>query len=131
MMFMRNMGRYIPLMIIILYNNMFGVFVLPAKTDDKAYPYKKDPKKALNLSDEELVHFVRITPKMTYFCHYKTDYDAASVEDKLKVIEKFLDKPYQPLKKVRGIENAYQTEDGNYYIKVIVNNREWFNRYFN
>ena len=39
-------------MIIILLDNMFGIFVLPVKTDDKAYPYKKDPKKPLNLSGQ-------------------------------------------------------------------------------
>ena len=109
---------------------MFGIFVLPTKTDDKSYPYKKDPKKALNLSDEELVHFVKKTPKMVYFCHYSKDYDASPVEDKLKAIEKFLDKKYLPLKKVRGIENAFQTEDGEKYLKVIVNDKEWFSRYF-
>jgi len=109
---------------------MFGIFVLPAKTDDKSYPYKKGPKKALNLSDEELVHFVKKTPKMTYFCHYKADYDGLSIEEKLKSIEKHLDRNYLPLKKVRGIENAFQTEDGEKYLKVIVNDKEWFARYF-
>ena len=49
---MKNMVHYILLMIIILLDNMFGIFVLPVKTDDKAYPYKKDPKKPLNLSGQ-------------------------------------------------------------------------------
>lgn len=130
MMFMKNMAHYILLMIIILLDNMFGIFVLPVKTDDKVYPYKKDPKKPLNLSDEELVHFIKTTPKMTYFCHHKADYDNSPIEEKLKYAEKYMGKNYLPLKKVRGIENAFQTEDGETYIKVIINNNDWFRRYF-
>lgn len=109
---------------------MFGIFVFPVKPTDKEYSFKKDPKKPLNLSDDELVHFVKKTPKMTYFCHFSGNYDDAPVEDKLKAIEKFLDRPYSPLKKVRGIENAFVTEDGEHYLKVIVREREWFMRYF-
>lgn len=110
---------------------MFGIFVLPANPSDKEYPYKKDPKKPLKFSDEELAHFVKITPKMAYFCHYKDIYDASSPEEKIKIIERFTDRDYSSLKKVRGIENAYQTEDGEYYIRIVVQEYEWFKRHLN
>lgn len=109
---------------------MFGIFVFPAKVDDKSYPYKKDPKMVLKLSDEELLHFVKITPKMTYFCHYSSNEDKLPIEEKLKVIEKYLDRDYSDLKKVRGIEDAYQTGDGEKYIKIIIKDKDWFSRYF-
>lgn len=28
------------------------------------------------------------------------------------------------------IENAFQTEDGEKYLKVIINDKEWFSRHF-
>lgn len=109
---------------------MYGVFIFSANPTDKEYPYKKDPKRPLKLTDEELVHFVKITPKMTYFCHYKADYDTASPEEKYEVISKYCDKDYSAFKKMRGIEDAYQTEDGEYYIKIITKEKDWFAKYF-
>ena len=109
---------------------MFGIFIFPSNSSDKEYSCRKDPKKPLKMTDDELVHFVRITPKMTYFCHYRDDYDTSSVEEKFSVIEKYIDKQYLPLKKLRGIEDAYQTEDGEYYVKVITKNKEWFMHFF-
>ena len=64
---------------------MIGIFVFKAKPDDKDYKYKKDPKTPLKLSDEELVHFVKITPKMTYFCYHREDRDKLPDEEKVLV----------------------------------------------
>ena len=46
---------------------MIGIFIFKAKPEDKAYKYKKEPKQPLKLTDEELVHFVKTTPKMLIF----------------------------------------------------------------
>ena len=32
---------------------------------------------------------------------------------------------------MRGLENCYQTEDDEYYLRVIVNDKDFFQRYFN
>ena len=109
---------------------MYGVFVFPANPTDKEYPYKKDPKKPLKLTDEELVHFVKITPKMAYFCHCKADYDKASPEEKVQVISRYADRDYTSFKKMRGIEDAYQTDDGEFYLKIITKEKDWFTKYF-
>ena len=109
---------------------MFGVFVFKSKPEDKDYPYKKDPKQPLKLSDEELVHFVKTTPKMTYFCHHKDDIDKLSDEEKIKSTEKYWgDDKYVDLKKMRGVD-AYQTEDGKFFIKVLTKEKSWFSRFF-
>lgn len=109
---------------------MIGIFVFKAKPEDKDYKYKKEPKQPLKLTDEELVHFVRTTPKMTYFCHYTDKYDKVSDEDKVKAVEKHWDNDYSTLKKIRGCENSYQTEDGKHFIKVITREKEWFSKNF-
>ena len=67
---------------------------------------------------------------MTYFCHYTDKYDKASDEDKVKAVEKHWDNDYSSLKKIRGCENSYQTEDGKHFIKVITREKEWFSRNF-
>ena len=110
---------------------MFGIFIFPVKPTDTSYPHKKDPKMPLKMRDDELLHFVKRTPKMTYFMHYKHDSDNLPIEEKLSLIERFLDKKYIGLKKMRGLENCYQTEDDEYYLRVIVNDKDFFQRYFN
>lgn len=109
---------------------MFGIFILPSNPNDKEYPYKKDPKTPLKMTDEEFVNFIRLTPKMTYYCHYKDDYDKSPIEEKFKIVERYLDREYLSLKKLRGIEDSFQTESGEFYIKVIVKEKDWFSRYF-
>jgi hypothetical protein len=68
---------------------------------------------------------------MTYFCHHKDDYDKMTDEEKVLSMKQYWDKDYSHMKKMRGIDNGYQTEDGNFYIKVITKNKDWFSRYFN
>lgn len=109
---------------------MFGVFIFKTKPEDKDYKYKKEPKQVLKLSDEELVHFVKITPKMTYFCHFLGDKDKLSDEDKILSTKNYWDTDYSSVKKLRGCENSYQTDDGLFYIKVITKDKEWFSRHF-
>ena len=109
---------------------MFGVFIFKAKPEDKDYPFKKDTKEPLKMSDEEMVQTVKKTPKMTYFCHYQSDLDKASNEDKIMYTKRFWDNDYSSFKKMRGLENSYQTEDGNYYIRVVTQEKDWFTRNF-
>lgn len=109
---------------------MIGIFIFKTKPEDKDYKYKKDPKTPLKLSDEELVHFVKITPKITYFCHYKTDFDKSSDEEKILSTKKYWDCDYSSFKKVRGCDNSYQTDDGLYFIRVVTQDNEWFKKFF-
>lgn len=109
---------------------MIGIFIFKAKPEDKAYKYKKEPKQPLKLTDEELVHFVKTTPKMTYFCYHRADRDKLSDEEKILSTKGYWDQDYSSFKKMRGCDNSYQTEDGNYFIKVITQDKEWFSRYF-
>ena len=109
---------------------MIGIFIFKAKPEDKAYKYKKEPKQPLKLTDEELVHFVKTTPKMTYFCYHRADRDKLSDEEKILSTKEHWDIDYSSFKKLRGCENSYQTDDGNYFIKVIKKETEWFSRNF-
>ena len=109
---------------------MIGIFIFKTKPEDKDYKYKKEPKQALKLTDEELVHFVKITPKMTYFCYHREDRDKLSDEEKILSTKQYWNDDYSLFKKLRGCENSYQTDDGKYYIKVITKEKEWFNRNF-
>lgn len=109
---------------------MIGIFIFKAKSEDKAYKYKKEPKQPLKLTDEELVHFVKTTPKMTYFCYHRADRDKLSDEEKILSTKEHWDNDYSSFKKIRGCENSYQTDDGNYLIKVITKENEWFSRNF-
>jgi hypothetical protein len=109
---------------------MIGIFIFKAKPEDKAYKYKKEPKQPLKLTDEELVHFVKTTPKMTYFCYHRADRDKLSDEDKILSTKEHWDDDYSSFKKMRGCENSYQTDDGNYFIKVITKGNDWFSQYF-
>lgn len=109
---------------------MIGIFIFKTKSEDKEYKYKKEPKQPLKLSDEELVHFVKTTPKMTYFCYHKGDRDKFSDEEKILSTKEHWDNNYSSFKKLRGCENSYQTDDGNYLIKVITKDNEWFSKYF-
>ena len=91
-----------------------------------------DPKKLLKLSDEDIVRIVKITPKMVYFIHHRTDYDLLSDIEKIEAFQRFWDDNYSvTLKKVRGVENAYQDDKNTFYIKVLTKDAEWFKRYFN
>lgn len=109
---------------------MFGVFIFKAKPEDKAYKYKKESKTPLKFTDEELVHFVKTTPKMSYFLHFTDKYEKVSDEDKILSTKQYWDDDYSSFKKMRGIENAYQTDDGKYFIKLIKKNKDWFSKYF-
>ena len=109
---------------------MIGIFIFKAKPEDKAYKYKKETKQPLKLTDEELVHFVKTTPKMTYFCYHRADRDKLSDEEKILSTKEHWDIDYSSFKKLRGCENSYQTDDGNYFIKVITKENEWFSRNF-
>jgi hypothetical protein len=110
---------------------MFGVFIFKAKPEDKNYPFKKEPKQPLKMTDEEMVKMVKITPKMTYFCHHKPDLDKSSDEDKILSTKQYWDNDYSTFKKMRGCENSYQTDDGKYFIRVVSHDKEWFGRHFN
>lgn len=106
---------------------MTGVFIFKNKN---LLP-KIDPKKLLKLSDEELVGVVRTTSKMVYFIHHKDNYDALSDIEKIEAFQKFWDDNYSvTLKKVRGVDNAYQDDKNTFYIKVLTKDSEWFKRYF-
>lgn len=106
---------------------MIGVFILKSKY----FSPKNDPKKLLKLQDEELVGKLKTTPKITYFLHHKDDFDSLSDIEKIESTQKYWDENYLvTLKKVRGVDNAYQNEDGSFYIKVLTKDNEWFKRYF-
>lgn len=89
---------------------MIGVFIFKVKPEDKDYKYKKEPKQPLKLTDEELVHFVKTTPKMTYFCYYRANRDKLSDEEKILSTKEYWDNDYSSFKKMRGCENSYQTD---------------------
>lgn len=109
---------------------MFGIFVFKAKPEDKDYPFKKEPKQPLKMSEEEMVQMVKRTPKMTYFCHHTPNLDKSTDEDKILYTKPHWDYDYSTFKKMRGCENSYQTEDGKYFIRVVTQNKEWFSRNF-
>lgn len=67
---------------------------------------------------------------MTYFCYHRADRDKLSDEEKILSTKEHWDNDYSSFKKMRGCENSYQTDDGNYLIKVITKENEWFSRYF-
>ena len=109
---------------------MFGIFVFKAKPEDKDYPFKKELKQPLKMTEEEMVQMVKRTSKMTYFCHHKPDLDKASDEEKILHTKPYWDYDYSTFKKVRGCDNSYQTEDGKYFIRVVTQEKEWFSRNF-
>ena len=67
---------------------MFGVFIIPAKTDNKAFKFNADGKKALKLDEAEFVQLVRTTPKMTYFVHHQDTYDSLPDDEKIQQTKK-------------------------------------------
>lgn len=109
---------------------MFGVFIIPAKTDNKAFKYNADGKKALKLEDAEFVQLVRSTPRMTYFVHHQDTYDGSSNEEKIQVTKKYHDKDYSKIKKLRSPQNCFVAEDESFYIRLITNDKEWFKKYY-
>ena len=109
---------------------MFGIFLFKNKTEDKDYPFKKDPKKPLKLNDEDLVRTVRNTRKMTYFLHYQPNIDKLSDEEKIKSTSKYWVDDISNFKKVRGIDNCYLTDDEKFYIKIITKEKDWFIKHF-
>ena len=77
---------------------MIGIFIFKAKPEDKAYKYRKEPKQPLKLTDEELVHFVKTTPKMAYFCYHRADRDKLSDEEKILSTKEYWDHDYSSFK---------------------------------
>lgn len=105
---------------------MFGIFIVPAKSDNKDFKYHKDGKKALALDDAEFVQLVRTTPKMTYFVHHQDIYDNLPDDEKIQQTKKYHDRDYSKIKKLRSPQNCFVTEDEKYYIRVITKDKEWF-----
>lgn len=109
---------------------MTGVFVFPTETDNKNYRFYKNPKDVLKLSNEEMVRFARETPKLSYFIHHTPETDGLSDDEKIAATQKFHDRDYTKLKKIKGKDNAYVTEDGKKIVKVITNDKDWFEKYY-
>ena len=109
---------------------MFGVFIIPAKTDNKAFKFNADGKKALKLDEAEFVQLVRTTPKMTYFVHHQDTYDSLPDDENIQQTKKYHDKDYCKNKKLRSPQNCFITEDEKYYIRVITKDKEWFKRHY-
>jgi hypothetical protein len=109
---------------------MTGVFVFPTETDNKAYKFKKNPKDVLKLSNEEMVRFARETPKLSYFIHYTPETDELSDSEKIAATKKFHDRDYSKLKKIKGKDHAYVTEDDKHIVKVITADRDWFDKHY-
>lgn len=109
---------------------MFGVFIIPAKTDNKAFKYNTDGKKALKLEEAEFVQLVRSTSKMTYFVHHQDTYDNLSDDEKIQQTKKYHDRDYSKIKKLRSPQNCFVTEDEKFYIRVITKEKDWFKKYY-
>lgn len=107
---------------------MFGIFIVPAKSDNKDFKYHKDGKKALALDDESFVQLIRHTQRMSYFVHWKNDFDECSDIEKIESLKKYYDRDYTKCKKLRSPQSCYMTENGEYYIRIVMQDRSWFNR---
>ena len=65
---------------------------------------------------------------MSYFVHWKNDFDECSDVEKIESLKKYYDRDYTKCKKLRSPQNCYVTENGEYYIRIVMQDRSWFNR---
>lgn len=103
---------------------MVGIFVFPVNPTDKNYKFKKLGRKILDYSDEEILSEIRpFTKGIEYCLHHNDDLDKKSPQEMVEYFSKYLSKNLGTLVKCK---NGFMSEDKEYYVKFIVNNKEWF-----
>lgn len=103
---------------------MVGIFVFPANPKDKDYKFKKLGRKILDYSDEEILSEIRGVVKGVEYCiHHTEKLDNKSPQEMVEYFSKYLSKNLGTLVKCK---NGFTSEDKEYYVKFIVNDKEWF-----
>lgn len=104
---------------------MVGIFVFPVNPTDKDYKFKKFGRKILDYSDEELLSEIRPFVKGIEYClHHKDDLDKVKDPNEwVTYFSKYLSKNLGTLVKCK---NGFTSEDKEYYVKFIINDKEWF-----
>lgn len=102
---------------------MIAVIVYPAKTKDKEYPYYKEPRKVLEVSDMEVAISTKQGHGIYYWIHWTEDYDKLSDKE---LVQKYNEKNSGKIEIAsRRSGEGYTTADKENLVRIIRNTYDW------
>ena len=97
---------------------MVGIFIFPVKPDNKDYQFYKEPRKVLELKDEEIFSLANTSKGIYYRIRHDNEWDKMTDNE---VVDKWnTDVPRQQIQLTgRKSGQGYTTVDKCYFIRIV------------